>query len=146
MGAHLGGRKSYEGGSMNVGERSDKDVASEAPIESVEFRPPVEYRQVIDEFHRMWDAFPGPARLITRKRIVLAVNQPARDGGFYEGCVCAQVRSPKTHAGCKLAKMFEAEAAQVQRFGEDKIKGWMPVGGYPDLCVHYAVTVVSDGC
>ncbi len=108
------------------------------------FEVPERYREAVDEFHRMWDAFPGPARLTLPDHTVLAVNEPAVAGGFYEGCTCSTVRAPQTHRGCKLAAMFKTGQSQVQRFGERKIKGWMPVGGYPDLCVHYAISIPED--
>ena len=111
--------------------------------EQEKFSLPEEYRQVVEEFHHMWDAFPGPARLITNRHVVLAVNDAAREGGFYEGCICATIRSPETHRGCKMPLMFKTKEAQQQRFDDKKIKGWIPVSGYPELCVHYAITIPS---
>jgi len=104
----------------------------------------MDYAEVIEKFHLMWDSFPGLARLITSKHVVLASNRSAEDSGFTEGCICAKVGAPETHRGCRMAEMFRSGEAQIQRFSPEKIKGWNPVAGYPELCVHWAVGVPEE--
>ena len=99
---------------------------------------------VIKEFHRMWDTFPGIARLITDKHEIIAANETARKAGFTEGAFCARVGTPESHRNCLLGKMFRTGETQLQRFGEDRIKGWMPVDGFQDLCIHFAVVIPEE--
>ena len=99
--------------------------------------------EIIGRFHLMWDSFPGLARLISNRHEVIAANMIARNAGFTEGVICAKVGAPETHRGCKMMKMFQDGKAQVQRLG-NKIKGWEPIEGYPDLCIHWAVDI-PDG-
>ena len=98
-------------------------------------------KDIIEQFHLMWDNFPGLARLINNKHEILASNEIARSNGFCEGCICAKVGPPETHKDCLLGKMFKTGTPQIQRFSKEKIKGWMPVDGHPELCIHFAVIV-----
>ena len=99
----------------------------------------MEDEEAIESFHLMWDTFPGLARLIDAKHTVLAVNPVAESKGFAPGCTCAKVGDPAIHKGCKLAVMFKSGEAITDNVLPDRIRGWMPVPGREDLCVHFAV-------
>lgn len=99
----------------------------------------VSEEETLQAFHLMWDEFPGLARLIDRKHRVIAANGVAKDLGFAEGTVCAQVGDPSIHRECKLARMFAEGKAQTDNVLADRIRGWVPVKGNPDLCVHFGL-------
>lgn len=95
--------------------------------------------QLITEFHRMWDGFPGLARLINRKHIIIAANAPARDKGFVEGNHCTKLGTPEQHRGCKsLLCLKEQQSYEDVVIGE-KIKGWYPITGSSDYFIHYTI-------
>lgn len=96
---------------------------------------------LIKEFHRMWDAFPGIARLLNRKHEIVAANEYARQNGFVEGTICYRVGLSESHRNCLMRQMFSTGQTQLQRFGEDKIKGWMPVEGNSEYCIHFSMTI-----
>ena len=95
--------------------------------------------ELIEMFHTMWDGFPGLARLITDKHIVLAANGIAEGKGFVPGAMCAKVGDPTIHKACKLNKMLKTGEAMTDNVLPDRIRGWMPVVGRDDVCVHFAV-------
>ena len=121
------------------GELTDSEDAVMVPAEV-----PAEYAEVIGMFHRMWDGFPGLARLIDRNHHVIAANPVALEKGFAPGCVCAKVGAPEIHRQCKLTKLFQTGEAQTDNVIEDRIRGWMLVEGYPDLSVHFAVMIPEE--
>ena len=121
------------------GELTDSEDAVMVPAEV-----PAEYAEVIGMFHRMWDGFPGLARLIDRNHHVIAANPVALEKGFAPGCVCAKVGAPEIHRQCKLTRLFQTGEAQTDNVIEDRIRGWMPVEGYPDLSVHFAVMIPEE--
>lgn len=100
-----------------------------------------QYTAVIAAFHQMWDGFPGIARLIRRDHVILASNPAAAEKGFVPGAVCARVGAPETHRGCKMAKCFATGQAQTDRVLPDRIRGWLPVEGQPELLVHFAIFI-----
>lgn len=104
----------------------------------------VDYDELIQQFHQTWDTFPGLARLITSKHMVLAANTIAAQAGFMPGTVCASVGKPENHKGCKLKAMFKTGLAQTDNVLPDRVRGWMPVPGYDDVCVHFAVIIPTD--
>ena len=100
--------------------------------------------ELVNQFHAMWDAFPGLARLIDAHHNVIAVNPVAAEKGFAPGCICAKVGDPSIHRGCKLNAMFESGQAQYDHVLADRIRGWMPVVGRPDACIHFAVLIPEE--
>lgn len=98
-------------------------------------------QELISQFHAMWDGFPGLARLIDEHHKVLAANPVAEDRGFVEGAVCTKVGSPEIHRACKLSHLFKDGEAVTDHEIEDRIRGWMPVAGRPDVCIHFAVII-----
>ena len=99
--------------------------------------------ELIEQFHRMWDAFPGNARLVTKDHEVIAANEIARKAGFVEGCICKDVGMAASHAGCKKLLALETGKTQTQLCGA-RIKGWMPVEGHPDLVLHFGILIPEE--
>lgn len=101
-------------------------------------------QELIEQFHLMWNGFPGLARLIDSHHTVLAANPVAQAKGFEAGCTCAKVGDPSIHKGCKLAQMFKTGEAVTDNVLPDRIRGWMPVSGRDDVCVHFAVMLPEE--
>ncbi len=89
----------------------------------------------------MWDNFPGMVRLIDSKNKVLAVNEKAAAFGFVAEGNCARVGSPEIHRNCKKFAALKQQAAQVDRPSADKLRGWIPVEGYPEVVVHFTLGI-----
>lgn len=100
-----------------------------------------ELESLLAAFHLTWDNFPGMARLIDERHTLLAVNAKAKEFGFEEGLCCAQVGNPEIHRNCKKGKVTLQEQAIVDRVVVDKIRGWVPVDGYPGIVVHFTVGI-----
>jgi len=100
--------------------------------------------ELIEQFHAMWDKFPGLARLIDAKHNVLAANPIARERGFVEGAICAKVGGPELHAKCKLNQMFATGQPMTDHVLADRVRGWIPVAGRDDVCVHFAVMIPEE--
>lgn len=97
--------------------------------------------ELIDAFHALWDSFPGMARLINDKHMVLASNPVAESKGFVAGANCAKVGDPVIHRGCKHAAMFRNGTAQADVVLEDRTRGWVPIADRKDVCVHFALPI-----
>ena len=95
--------------------------------------------KAIEMFHCMWDCFPGIARLIDKDHNILAANETAIDKGFKPGMRCCDV--PGSHKECKFAAAFKNHKGYTDNVLEGKIRGWMPVEGFPDLIVHFTVVI-----
>lgn len=104
-----------------------------------------EHLTLIKEFHRMWDGFPGLARLIDQQRQILAANQQAIERGFLPGTLCCQVKTQENHRECKLNRVLESGTAQVDAPSAGKIRGWLPVQGYSDVAVHFTLMAPDAG-
>ena len=97
--------------------------------------------ELVTLFHAMWDGFPGLARLIDANHNVLAANPIACSKGFVEGAVCVKVGGPELHRKCKLKRFFESGEPVTDHVLDDRVRGWMPVEGRDDVCVHFAVMI-----
>ncbi len=100
-----------------------------------------EFKELVCAFHLTWDKFPGPARLIDKENHVLAVNQVAEEAGLTTGQICAKVGAPESHKGCRKALTLSSQKAQMDRPTENKIRAWLPIEGYPDLVVHFSISL-----
>lgn len=100
--------------------------------------------ELVSAFHAMWDEFPGMARLIDADHVVVAANPFAEERGFVPGAVCAKVGDPAIHRGCKHRRMLETGQAQHDNVIPDRVRGWMPVKGHPNLCVHFAIPIPQE--
>ncbi|KZL88486.1 hypothetical protein [Clostridium magnum] len=99
--------------------------------------------KVIEAFHIMWDSFPAPVRLIHKNKTVLAVNETAQSMGMKTEVPCFAIGTPEAHKGCMANEAITSNKAQVQHVGSEKIKYWLPVKDYPDVYVHYTITIDS---
>ena len=99
---------------------------------------------LIASFHRTWDAFPGIARLIDRQHRILASNPMAAKAGFTVGAICAKIGEPTTHRECKMGKMFETGKSQTDQVIPGRIRGWFPVEGFPDFCIHFGLPISEE--
>jgi hypothetical protein len=100
--------------------------------------------EIILAFHKMWDSFPGIARLIDKRHLILASNKAAEEKGFIEGIVCARVGSPETHKGCMANLTLKTQIPRIDKRMGDKIRGWMPVKGREDLLVHFTLPIPEE--
>lgn len=100
--------------------------------------------ELIAEFHRMWDAFPGLARLIDREHHILAANRRAVEKGFLPGTLCCQVKTRENHRDCKLEQVLSAGEAVVDCPSPGKARGWLPVGGHPEIAVHFTLVMPQE--
>lgn len=98
----------------------------------------------IEQFHRMWDAFPGMARLIGADHRIVAANEAARAKGFVEDAVCARVGTPVSHRGCLMQEMLADGQGRIDRPAPDRIRGWLPVCGRPELFVHFTLLIPEE--
>ncbi|MDL2272610.1 hypothetical protein LJC23_06220 [Desulfovibrio sp. OttesenSCG-928-I05] len=102
--------------------------------------------KLLEAFHLMWDAYPGPASLVHASKRILAVNDACREGGRVPGMVCSTWPSPDNHRGCMAQR---ALAEQVPFFKEVRRPGgvfrvyWLPVAGYPDCYVHFTTQTIT---
>ena len=100
--------------------------------------------EIILAFHQMWDSFPGIARLINNRHIILASNKTAEEKGFTEGIVCARVGAPESHKGCMANLTLKTQTAQLDRMLKDRIRGWIPLEGHKDLFVHFTLPIPEE--
>ena len=97
--------------------------------------------QLIEAFHQTWDAFPGVTRLIGKGDLVLASNKAAEAAGLTAGQICARMGAPESHRGCRKALALRTQTSQIDRPAEGKIRGWIPVAGYPEVVVHFSLAL-----
>ncbi len=99
------------------------------------------YGEVIRAFRLMWENFPGMARIVDKGHRVIAANAAARAMGFEPGVLCSRVAPPQIHKKCRMAVTLKTGRAHTDRVIEDRIRGWQPVPGHPDLVVHFAIAI-----
>lgn len=92
-------------------------------------------------FRQTWDSFPGAVRLIDKKNLTLACNKFAEEHGLAVGQICAKIGAPESHRGCRKSLALSTQEAQIDRPAEGKIRGWLPVEGYPDIAVHFSLAL-----
>ena len=101
--------------------------------------------KVIESFHLMYDDFPEPAMLIHKSREMLAVNKACKLLGVAPGMFCNKQGKPEVHKGCLADKALKAQCAAWMKYpapnrpDDSAIAFWLPVNGYPDIYVHFAV-------
>lgn len=97
--------------------------------------------RLIEAFHLTWDAFPGVTRLIGKGDLVLAANKAAEAAGLAAGQICSKIGAPESHRGCRKALALRTQTPQLDRPVEGKIRGWLPVAGWPDVVVHFSLAL-----
>ena len=103
--------------------------------------PEKDIEKLIADFHLCWDHFPGPARLIDRSNTILAANEAAARAGFKAGLTCSRVGTPESHRGCRKWKALQEKEPQIDRPSENRIREWLPVDGFPDIVIHFSLTL-----
>ncbi len=114
-----------------------RNITTRAPIQALKLRAALQPgdSEAIAQFHRDWDAFPGSARLIDARHIVLAANEAARRAGFAEGALCSAVPTANRHRDCLMPRAFASGRGEGNVTG-GMMRYWLPVAGRPDLVVH----------
>ena len=100
-----------------------------------------DYTELIEAFHKTWELFPGQARLIDRKHRVIAVNAFAANNGRKPGELCAQFGTPESHRGCRKMAALDTGVGQLDRPFAERVRGCVPLEGYPDVVVHFSLAV-----
>ncbi len=100
-----------------------------------------QYAELIAAFHKTWELFPGQARLIDRHHHVIAVNAFAAHNGRKPGEICAQFGTPESHRGCRKKAALDTGTGQLDRPFAERVRGWVPLGDYPDVVVHFSLAV-----
>ena len=99
------------------------------------------YAELIEAFHKTWEKFPGQARLIDGKHHVIAVNAFAAKNGRTPGEICAAFGAPESHKGCRKAEAISTGEGKLDRPFAERVRGWVPLEGWPDVVVHFSLTV-----
>ncbi|NCB92826.1 MAG: hypothetical protein EOM40_09750 [Clostridia bacterium] len=97
--------------------------------------------ELIKGFHQTWDEFPGAVRLIDKTNMTIACNKFAEENGLEAGQICAKIGAPENHKGCLKAMAIKTGTAQIDRPNDGRIRGWIPVEGYPDVVVHFSLAL-----
>lgn len=100
-----------------------------------------DYEELVQAFHLTWDSFPGAARIIDSTNHTIAVNPYAARQGMVVGEICALRQSPERHRGCLKNAALKTKTAQYDRTFTGKIRGWLPVAGYPELVIHFSIAI-----
>lgn len=101
--------------------------------------------KLLEAFHLMYDHFPEPVMLSHKSRLVMAANPVCVKMGRKPGMICAKLGTGLIHKGCQAAKTVAEHKAVYKMagarnaWGEDFISFWLPIDGYPDFYVHFAV-------
>lgn len=102
------------------------------------------YEELVKAFHLTWDNFPGVCRLIGKGNRTLACNKAALAAGYEPEQICAQIGPPQSHKGCKKALALSTQTAQMDSPVPGRIRAWAPVEGYPDVVVHFSISVPEN--
>ena len=102
---------------------------------------------LVSAFHLMWDHFPGPCTLVRKPRIIVAANPVGIKLGRLVGMDCSTHGTAESHKGCLAGMLFKTKLPQCQKTslnGQEFLKCWLPVDGYPDYYIHFGVGVPKD--
>lgn len=102
--------------------------------------------RLIEAFHLMWGAYPGPASLIHRSRLIIAVNKAGLEAGRKPGMNCGRIGSPLIHKGCLADRaLSEREPFYKESRTREGVKRiyWLPLAGYPDYYIHFTAPPVQ---
>lgn len=102
--------------------------------------------QLIQAFHLMWDHLPAPCSLVNKGKEVIAVNPAAKAFGREVGMICSKHGPPELHKGCLAAKALSSHETQQiysERDGKKFTVFWMPIDGYDEYYIHFAVAAAE---
>ncbi len=100
------------------------------------------YENILQAFHLMWDNFPEPVMVTQKSREIVAVNKKAAELGLKVGVKCSSIGKPENHKGCQCNKAIETgepiSCTYDGPFG--KAYGyWLPISEKPEWVVHFGV-------
>ena len=106
-----------------------------------------DHAEAVDAFHKMWDAFPHLVLLLERDRTIVASNRVAKQRGAVPGLKCYEWAGAEAiHPTCKGNVALNQQDAQrnVANYqGRVLDSYWLPVGGSPDLMLHFSVDITQ---
>jgi hypothetical protein len=101
--------------------------------------------KLVEAFHLMFDHFPEAAQLAHKSKQIVALNPACEAMGREVGMICARHGPPEAHQGCLAHKAVKNHKAVWKRGsrvipdGREPVVFWLPIDGYPDFYIHYAV-------
>jgi hypothetical protein len=104
-------------------------------------------QNVIKAFHLMWGDFPEPVLLVKKNHDILAVNKVGNDVGLPVEIKCSSIGNLQDHEGCLAQQAFKLQRAvskKVKTKDGDKISYWIPLAEYPDICIHFGISIVPQ--
>jgi hypothetical protein len=105
-------------------------------------------RDVLEKaFHLMWGKFPEAVQLTYKDREVVALNEASLKLGRSTGTKCSSRGAPEDHRGCLANQAMSTQQAVFRKMvfkGKEIITYWLPIEGYPDYFIHFAVGNTVD--
>ncbi|ADD68818.1 conserved hypothetical protein [Denitrovibrio acetiphilus DSM 12809] len=95
--------------------------------------------QVLEAFHMMWDEYPSPVMLLSRRHDIITVNKAANTMGIPKGIKCHELTPGVSHAKyCRAAEALKTKTAtravcKLETTEQVIDSYWIPVhegGGY----------------
>ena len=101
--------------------------------------------KLIESFHLMYDHFPEVVQLTHKSKRIVAVNPACQAIGREVGMVCATHGPPEAHQGCLAAGAVRDQDAKWKPAGKEHTMAfWLPINGYPDFFIHFAMGYAVD--
>jgi hypothetical protein len=98
-------------------------------------------------FHLMWGNFPEAVQLTYKNREVIALNKASLKIGRTTGTKCSLRGKPEDHRGCPANQVMKTQQPMFKKlkfYGREIITYWLPVDGYPDFFIHFAIGAIID--
>jgi hypothetical protein len=98
-------------------------------------------------FQLMWGKFPEAVQLTYKDREVIALNDASLKLGRSTGTKCSSRGAPEDHRGCLANQAMSTQQAVFRKVtfkGKEIITYWLPVDGYPDVFIHFALGNLID--
>ena len=102
--------------------------------------------KLVEAFTLMWGTYPGPASLVHKSKMIIAVNEACRKGGRIPGMNCATWTSPDNHRGCRANDALKEQQPQSKLVVRPDLAFrvyWLPIPGYPEFYVHFTTETIS---
>jgi hypothetical protein len=100
-------------------------------------------KKLVEAFHLMWDNFPEPVRLIHKDRTILVLNKAGEKVGWQTGTKCSSIPPLEAHKICKANEAIKNHvytyAETEGNLGGESVYFWIPVDGYNDYFIHFAI-------
>jgi hypothetical protein len=98
-------------------------------------------------FQLMWGNFPEAVQLTYKTREVIALNKAGLKLGRSTGTKCSARGAVEDHRGCLANQAMSTQQPvfkKIEFYGREIITYWLPVDGYPDLFIHFAIRTAID--